>query len=52
MIDIPCLNPSWQVGPAEQKLYRTAEDREAASRIWAEGEKLAKVAFPAVPAVR
>ncbi|WP_261570064.1 SDR family oxidoreductase [Frankia gtarii] len=39
-------------GPAEQKLYRTAEDREAASRIWAEGEKLAKVAFPAVPAAR
>jgi NAD(P)-dependent dehydrogenase (short-subunit alcohol dehydrogenase family) len=39
-------------GPAEQKLYRTAEDRDAASRIWAEAERLARVSFPAVPAVR
>jgi NAD(P)-dependent dehydrogenase (short-subunit alcohol dehydrogenase family) len=39
-------------GPTEQKLYRTAEDHDSASRIWAEGEKLAQVSFPAVPAVR
>jgi NAD(P)-dependent dehydrogenase (short-subunit alcohol dehydrogenase family) len=39
-------------GPAEQKLYRTAEDRDSASRVWAEAERLARVSFPAVPAVR
>ncbi|MFC8080102.1 SDR family oxidoreductase [Streptomyces sp. NPDC057307] len=39
-------------GPAEQKLYRTAEDRDSASRIWAEAERLADVGFPAVPAAR
>jgi NAD(P)-dependent dehydrogenase (short-subunit alcohol dehydrogenase family) len=39
-------------GPSEQELYRTAEDRDAASRIWAEGERLARVAFPAVLAAR
>jgi NAD(P)-dependent dehydrogenase (short-subunit alcohol dehydrogenase family) len=39
-------------GPAEQKLYRTAEDRDSASRIWAEAERLAQVSFPTVPAAR
>ena len=39
-------------GPTEQKLYRAAEDRDAASRIWAEAERLARVSFPAVPAAR
>jgi NAD(P)-dependent dehydrogenase (short-subunit alcohol dehydrogenase family) len=39
-------------GPTEQKLYRTAEDLDAARRIWAEGEKLTQLSFPAVPAVR
>ena len=39
-------------GPTEQKLYRTAQDRDAASRIWAEAERLAQVSFPAVPAAR
>ena len=39
-------------GPTEQKLYSTAEDTEAAARIWAEGEQLAQVSFPAVPAAR
>ena len=39
-------------GPTEQKLYRAAEDRDTASRIWAEGEKLAQISFPAVPAAR
>ena len=38
-------------GPAEQELYRTAEDRDSASRIWAEGELLAQVSFPTVSAV-
>jgi NAD(P)-dependent dehydrogenase (short-subunit alcohol dehydrogenase family) len=33
-------------GPTEQKLYRTAEDRDSASRIWAEAERLAQVSFP------
>ena len=39
-------------GPTEQKLYHPAEDRDAATRIWAEAEKLARVSFPAVPAGR
>jgi NAD(P)-dependent dehydrogenase (short-subunit alcohol dehydrogenase family) len=39
-------------GPTEQKLYRTAEDRDAAGRIWAEGEHLAQVSFPQVTAAR
>jgi NAD(P)-dependent dehydrogenase (short-subunit alcohol dehydrogenase family) len=39
-------------GPAEQKPYRTAEDRDSASRIWAEAEQLTRVTFPAVPAAR
>ena len=39
-------------GPSEQKLYRAAEDRDSASRIWAEAERLARVGFPAVPAAR
>ena len=39
-------------GPTEQKLYRTAQDRDAASRIWAEAERLAQVSFPAVAAAR
>jgi NAD(P)-dependent dehydrogenase (short-subunit alcohol dehydrogenase family) len=39
-------------GPTEQKLYGTAEDTDAAARIWAEGERLAEVGFPAVAAVR
>jgi hypothetical protein len=38
--------------PTEQKLYRAAEDRDSASRIWAEAERLARVSFPAVPAAR
>ena len=33
-------------GPTEQKLYRTAEDRDSASRIWTEAERLAQVSFP------
>jgi NAD(P)-dependent dehydrogenase (short-subunit alcohol dehydrogenase family) len=36
-------------GPAEQKLYHTAEDRDSATRIWAEAERLARVSFPKVP---
>jgi NAD(P)-dependent dehydrogenase (short-subunit alcohol dehydrogenase family) len=39
-------------GPSEQKLYRSAEDLDAARRIWAEGERLAQVSFPVAPAVR
>jgi len=39
-------------GPGEQKLYRAAEDRDSASRIWAEAERLARVSFPAVSAAR
>ena len=39
-------------GPTEQKLYRAAEDRDSASRIWAEAERLTRVGFPAVPAAR
>ena len=39
-------------GPTEQKRYAAAEDTEAAARIWAEGERLAEVGFPAVSAVR
>jgi NAD(P)-dependent dehydrogenase (short-subunit alcohol dehydrogenase family) len=39
-------------GPSEQKLYSTAEDLESAARIWAEGERLAQVGFPAATAVR
>ena len=39
-------------GPTEQKLYHPAEDRDAARRIWAEGEKLAQVGFPVVPVAR
>jgi NAD(P)-dependent dehydrogenase (short-subunit alcohol dehydrogenase family) len=39
-------------GPAEQKLYRTAEDPGSASRIWAEAERLAGVSFPSVTAAR
>lgn len=39
-------------GPTEQKLYRAAEDRDSANRIWAEAERLAGVGFPAVPAAR
>ena len=39
-------------GPSEQKLYHAAEDRDSASRIWAEAERLARVSFPMVPAVR
>jgi len=35
-------------GPSEQKLYRVAEDRDSASRIWAEAERLTRVSFPAV----
>ncbi|KIF67443.1 short-chain dehydrogenase [Streptomyces sp. AcH 505] len=34
-------------GPAEQKLYRTAEDLDAANRIWAEAERLTGTSFPA-----
>ncbi|HEV7625434.1 MAG TPA: SDR family oxidoreductase [Streptomyces sp.] len=39
-------------GPAEQTLYHPAEDLAAARRIWAEGETLAQVSFPAVSAAR
>ena len=39
-------------GPAEQELYRSAEDRDAAVRIWAEGERLTGVGFPAVSVAR
>jgi NAD(P)-dependent dehydrogenase (short-subunit alcohol dehydrogenase family) len=39
-------------GPTEQKLYRAAEDRDSASRIWAEAERLAQIGFPAIPAAR
>ncbi|MFJ1596545.1 SDR family oxidoreductase [Streptomyces sp. NPDC088261] len=39
-------------GPAEEPLYKSAEDRDAAARIWAEAERLTHVAFPAVPAAR
>jgi NAD(P)-dependent dehydrogenase (short-subunit alcohol dehydrogenase family) len=39
-------------GPTEQKLYRAAADHDSASRIWAEAERLTRVSFPAVPAVR
>ncbi|QIQ01563.1 SDR family oxidoreductase [Streptomyces liangshanensis] len=34
-------------GPAEEPLYRSAGDHEAAARIWAEAERLAGVGFPA-----
>ena len=39
-------------GPREQNLYRTAEDRDAAGRIWTEGEHLARVSFPQATAAR
>jgi NAD(P)-dependent dehydrogenase (short-subunit alcohol dehydrogenase family) len=39
-------------GPTEQKLYRTAEDPDSATRIWAEAERLTQVSFPAVTAAR
>jgi NAD(P)-dependent dehydrogenase (short-subunit alcohol dehydrogenase family) len=39
-------------GPGEQQPYRSAEDRDSASRIWTEAERLARVSFPAVPAAR
>ncbi len=36
-------------GPTEQKLYRTAQDRDSASRIWAEAERLVRVSFRRSP---
>jgi hypothetical protein len=39
-------------GPAEQKPYRTAGDRDSATRIWAEAERLSAVSFPAVAPAR
>src|SRR6202000_3429469 len=39
-------------GPAEQKLYRTPEDRDSATRILAQGEQLTRASFPALPATR
>jgi hypothetical protein len=37
-------------GPSEQKVCHTSEDRDSASRIWA--EQLTRVSFPALPAAR
>ena len=39
-------------GPTEQKLYRPAEDRDSARRIWAEAEQLTGASFPTVPVAR